>query len=88
LAHQHGSCTYRALGGDEWTLTDHLLALIHDQLAIANWQRSKDGQRDRNRPKPMSPLLQRESRRERRIGHTDRTPDEVRALLAQLGPRG
>lgn len=79
-----GTCLSRAIGGDEWALTDHLLALVHDQLAIANWQRSKDGSKGRNRPKPLSPLAQK--RAGRRVGKTDRDPDEVKAVLARYGP--
>lgn len=78
-----GTCLYRAIGGDEWTLTDHLLALVHDQLATANWQRSKDGSKGRNRPKPLSPLAQKSGTR---VGKTDRDPDEVKAVLARYGP--
>jgi hypothetical protein len=80
-----GTCLYRAVGGDEWSLTDHLLALVHDQLAVANWQRSKDGSKGRNRPKPISPLLR--NRGGTRIGKTDRSPEEVKALLARYGPQ-
>lgn len=78
-----GTCLYRAAGGDEWTLTDHLLALVHDQLAVANWQRSKDGAKGRNRPKPLSPLRKPAGAR---YGKTDKSPDEVKALLARYGP--
>lgn len=70
------------MSGDDWTLTDHLLALVHDQLAIANWQRTKDGAKGRNRPKPLSPLAD----RGKRVGHTDRSPEEIKAYLARFGP--
>lgn len=79
-----GTCLYRAVGGDDWTLTEHLLALVHDQLAVANWQRSKDGAKGRNRPKPLSPLLR--QRQSGRMGKTDKSPEEVKALLARYGP--
>lgn len=82
LARTHGTCTYWALGGDEWTLDQHLLALTYDQLAIANWQRSKNGAKNRNRPKPISPL----AKRGKRYGKTDRSPEEVKAYLARFGP--
>lgn len=75
----------RALTPDEpganWTLTEHLLALIHDQLAVANWQRA--GGRKSKRPKPISPLLRRPVTK---YGQTSRTPEEVKAYLAQFGP--
>lgn len=73
--------TARAAGGDGWTRSEHLLCLVLDELRIANWQRSKDGSKNRNRPKSMSPL-----RRDpgKRIGKTDRSPGEVAAYLKRL----
>lgn len=56
---------------------------MYDQLSVANWQRSKDGSKGRNRPKPISPLAQRNTQR---YGKTDRSPDEVKAYLARFGP--
>lgn len=56
---------------------------MHDQLAVANWQRSKDGAKGRNRPKPISPLAKQSGKR---YGRTDRSPDEVKAHLARFGP--
>lgn len=76
------SLLYQALADDTWSRTDHLLALVHDQLAIANWQRTKAGSKGRNKPKPISPLAQ----RGKRWGKTDRSPDEVKAFLARLNP--
>lgn len=78
-----GSNLHRALSDDDWTLTDHLLALIFDQLAIANWQRSKDGRKGSKRPKPLSPLTKSPGIR---YGKTDKAPDEVIAFLARLNP--
>lgn len=77
------SLLHKELAGDTWSLTDHLLALIHDQLAIANWQRSRDGQRGSNRPKPISPLA---AKNQTRYGKTDRDPEEVKAFLRRLNP--
>lgn len=81
LVRTHGTCLYWALGGDEWTLDHHLLALIHDHVAVANWQRQKNARR-RQRPKPLSPL----AKRGKQYGKTDRDPDEVKAYLARFGP--
>lgn len=46
------SATVRATLGDaaEWSTTDHLLALVADLLAAANWQR---GGGKGKRPKPI-----------------------------------
>lgn len=76
------SLLYQELAEDKWSRGDHLLALIVDQLAIANWQRTKAGAKGRNRPKPISPL----ARQEKRYGKTDRSPEEVKAFLARLNP--
>lgn len=65
---------------DDWTLDQHLLAIVADRLAVANWQRSKDGQKGTRRPKPISPLARRPGLR---YGKTDRDPDEVKAMLAR-----
>ncbi|HEY1395017.1 hypothetical protein [Roseateles sp.] len=72
------SLLHRALAGDEWSLNDHLLALVHDQLALANWQRS--GKQRGPKPKPISPLARKGSRTG---GGHGRSNDEVKALLAR-----
>lgn len=36
-----------------WTVDMHLLALQADLLAQANWQRSKDGEKNRRQPKQI-----------------------------------
>lgn len=64
-----------------WSLTDHLLALVHDQLAIANWQRSSSPKRKRPRPKPISPLA---SRGNRMGGGHGRSNEEVADQLARF----
>lgn len=73
--------TARASGGDGWSRTEHLLALIVDELRVANWQRT--GKRT-GRPKRISPLAR---TRETRIGRTDRSPAEVLAVLRRVGPQ-
>lgn len=40
-------------GITHWSVTDHLLASIFDAVVIANWQRSGDGQKGKNKPKPL-----------------------------------
>lgn len=77
LARTPGTLLQRRLTDDDWTLDQHLLAIVADRLAVANWQRSKYGQKGTNRPKPISPLAQRGVR----YGKTDRDPDEVKATL-------
>ena len=75
-----GTLLSRRLSGDDWTLDQHLLAIAADRLAVANWQRSKDGQKGTRRPKPISPLARKGGLR---YGKTERDPDEVKAVLAR-----
>ncbi|WP_199553198.1 DUF5361 domain-containing protein [Streptomyces sp. N35] len=83
LRHEPHSATARTSGGDGYTAEEHLLFLVVDELRLGNWMRTKDAQRNRNRPKPLSPLATPPGKR---TGRTDRTPAEVQALLAQVGP--
>ena len=57
----------------DWTLTDHLLAVVADQLAIANWQR---GGGKSKRPKPI-PRPGAQDKDKKRIG-TPVSLDEAR----------
>lgn len=77
------SITAQNAGGDGYTTADHLMFLVVDELRTANWQRTKDGAKGRNRPKPLSPLAKKPGKK---IGRTDRSPSEVAALLARYGP--
>lgn len=54
-----------------------------DELRLANWLQSKDGQDNRNRPESISPLAPRN-----RLGLVpdDVTQDQVIELLASLAP--
>lgn len=47
---------YRSMHPDEagWTLTNHLLAMIADALRWLQWAKTKDGQKNRNRPDPIT----------------------------------
>jgi len=77
-----GTLLNRRLGGDDWSLDQHLLAIVADRMAVANWQRSKAGQKGTNRPKPISPLARKG--RGHKYGRTDRSPEEVKHYLARL----
>lgn len=64
--------------GADWTLEEHLLAAIVDQLAAANWQR---GGGKGSRPEPISPLAKKA--KPERIGNVEpANQDEIRAVLA------
>ena len=50
-----GAALWRAMDvPGAWTTGEHLAAAAVDALAVANWQRSKDGSEGRNAPKPVS----------------------------------
>ena len=75
------------MGGDGFSLVEHLLFLVVDELRVANWQRSKDGSKGRRKPKRISPLAQGEERSES-YGNTEgREPEEVASMLARFGPQ-
>jgi hypothetical protein len=59
--------------------------MVLDELRLANWLNSKDGQRNRNRPTPTSPLAPPPARIGRVPDHV--TQDQVLELLASLGPQ-
>jgi hypothetical protein len=55
---EHGSATYRAVHGDEeteWTLANHLLAMVVENTSLNLWMKTKDATRSnpRDRPKPI-----------------------------------
>lgn len=70
----------RSAGSNGWSLTDHLLAMVLDELRLANWQRV--GKKGLKRPKPLSPLANQGVRH----GRTDRSPEEVARVLERYGP--
>jgi len=49
------SALYREMHPDAapWGLSEHLLAVIADAVIAGNWMQSKDGQKNKNRPKPI-----------------------------------
>jgi hypothetical protein len=59
--------------------------MVLDELRMANWLASQDGQKNRNRPTPTSPLAPPPARLGRVPEHV--TQDQVLELLASLGPQ-
>lgn len=49
------SALHRAMHPDAapWGLSEHLLAVVADAVIAGNWMQSRDGQKNRNRPKPI-----------------------------------
>lgn len=46
---------YREMHPDAapWGLSEHLLAVVADAVIAGNWMQSRDGQKNKNRPKPI-----------------------------------
>lgn len=64
-----------------WALEAQLLAGVFDRLVEANWQRSADGQKGRNKPKPLPrPGVQGAGVR---VGSGSMSLDEAKYWLAQ-----
>lgn len=78
--------TSQAAGSDGWSRTDHLLAFIVDELRLANWQRTKDGAKGSNRPKPISPLAPSDNKTVT-YGKTELSPEDVIAYFDKLHGR-
>jgi hypothetical protein len=58
-----GSAVWREHGGAlAWTQAEHFAAAQLHAANVANWQRTKDGQKGSNPPKPLEPPKSRESR--------------------------
>lgn len=56
LRHTRESAFWRAVdteGEGLWSVDSYILATIADAVIAANWQRSKDGQKGTNKPKPL-----------------------------------
>jgi len=49
------SALYREMHPDAapWGLSEHLLAVVADAVIAGNWMSSRDGQKNKNRPKPI-----------------------------------
>lgn len=81
------SALARQVHGDnvDWDMPSQLLAAVIDQLRVANWQRTQDGQKGRRPPKPTPRPGVNDGTR--RYGRTTRDPEEVKDLLRQIGPK-
>jgi hypothetical protein len=51
-----GTALFRVTHGERatWSVTDHLLAMVVDLLGLLVWFKTKDGSKNRNRPKPVA----------------------------------
>lgn len=80
-----GSRVARAMDPDAaWTLDRALMASVVNSLNWLVWSKAKDGQRDRNRPRPVGPRQHQEKQGQgkRSIRGLSMEPDE---LMAELG---
>ena len=80
-----GSAYYAQMVGEDaspWGLSEQLLADIADKLAVQIWFKTKDGEKGRNRPKPIPRPGVEPDRDTKRIGGNTKKPAaEVAALL-------
>lgn len=71
-----------------WGLSEHLLALVADYLAWLAWMQSEDGQRNRNKPKPLArPGVESEEREVRTFGSDPVALDALDEFLGWAGER-
>lgn len=83
-----GSATWRAMNlSAAWTDEAHLMATAVDVLAAANWQRSKDGQKGTNRPKPLQRPGSAPRAGVHKYGKAGGTLEQRMAFLASIGPK-
>ena len=67
----HDSRTFRAENTElEWTDRDYMLWSIEYSLRVLRWQPTKDGQKDRNKPRPLPTPADR-ARVEEKVSATD-----------------
>ncbi|MGH3437082.1 MAG: DUF5361 domain-containing protein [Sciscionella sp.] len=81
------SALARSMAGEdaEWGLSEHLQAAIVDGVSFLAWMQSTDGEKNRNRPKPLPrPGVKQEPTD--RIGSESRPLDEMAAWLAARNP--
>lgn len=66
---QHDAVYREAFGAKaSWSITDHLLACLVDLTNVLVWMKSEDGQKNRNRPKPIDRPGEREEMEELPVG--------------------
>jgi Family of unknown function (DUF5361) len=67
-----------------YNTTELVLFELLDHLRIANWQRTKDGQKGTRPPKRVSPMAEDKTRRH---GRATRPQADIRAVLARMAPQ-
>lgn len=80
------SATARALHGEtvRWTLTDHLLAVVADRLAVISWQLQADPKKPYPQPMPRPGV---EDQTVRHGSRPARPTAEVVAYLRRWAPK-
>ena len=73
------------LAGARAAQADVLLAAAVDRLSILVWQKTKDGQRGRNRPKMIAPKLAGKEREKEVVSFS--TPGEFEAAMKRIRGR-
>ena len=73
----------RAAAGTKLRLTDTLLATVADYLALILWAKTKDGQKNRNRPKSIRDALENGNKKDNDIIGFN-SPEEFEAMRESL----
>ena len=81
-----GSRVHRAIDPDNvWTLDRQLLAALVNAVNWLVWSKTKDGQRGRNKPKPIGlPAKKPQSTGEKKVAGKPMDRDEFMAQLARI----
>ena len=69
--------------GTKLSITDTLLATVADYLALILWTKTKDGSKNRNRPKSIREALENGNKKDNDIVGFS-TPEEFEAMRASL----
>ena len=72
-----------AAAGTKLNLTDTLLATVADYLALILWTKTKDGSKNRHRPKSIREALENGNKKDNDIIGFN-TPEEFEAMRASL----
>ena len=77
----------RAMSGQKVPMTELLLAAVVDELRLLRWSRTKNGQRNRHRPRSMVELLTGEENGPADDTERYETPEAFEAARAEIADR-
>lgn len=72
----------KAISGKEWTIDQMLLAQATDRLSLLWWAKTKDGQKNRNRPQMFTQMLMNTQEEPKQMGFDSAEDfEEMRARI-------